>query len=116
MDEEPGDPGHEALERFLAEEIGHGVGSSDDGHGATVVVNELLGEVASFQAEDVLGGMGSLRGVVVGAVLLAVLPEKLRDFQEYRMLVFGMVLVAMMTLRPDGLFPPKRAVAAKRET
>ena len=60
MDEEPGDPGHEALERFLAEEIGHGVGSSDDGHGATVVVNELFGEVASFQAEDVLGGMGSL--------------------------------------------------------
>jgi len=63
----------------------------------------------------VLGGMGSLRGVVVGAVLLAVLPEKLRDFQEYRMLVFGMVLVAMMTLRPDGLFPPKRATVATRE-
>jgi len=62
----------------------------------------------------VLGGMGSLRGVVVGAVLLAVLPEKLRNFQDYRMLVFGMVLVAMMTLRPHGLFP-KRTVPAKSQ-
>jgi len=61
----------------------------------------------------VLGGMGSLRGVVVGAVLLAVLPEKLRDFQEYRMLIFGMVLVAMMVLRPNGLLPPKRATLPK---
>jgi len=60
----------------------------------------------------VLGGTGSLRGVVVGAVLLAVLPEKLRDFQEYRMLVFGMVLVVMMILRPEGLFPPKRGPRA----
>ncbi|MBJ93444.1 MAG: ABC transporter ATP-binding protein [Rickettsiales bacterium] len=53
----------------------------------------------------VLGGSGSLVGVVVGAILLAVLPEKLRDFQEYRMLIFGLVLVLMMVLRPQGLFP-----------
>lgn len=62
----------------------------------------------------VLGGTGSLRGVVVGAVLLAVLPEKLRDFQDYRMLVFGMVLVVMMILRPEGLLPPKRKSSAPR--
>jgi branched-chain amino acid transport system permease protein len=62
----------------------------------------------------VLGGTGSLRGVVVGAVLLAVLPEKLRDFQDYRMLVFGMVLVVMMILRPEGLLPPKRKAGAPR--
>jgi len=62
----------------------------------------------------VLGGTGSLRGVVVGAVLLAVLPEKLRDFQDYRMLVFGMVLVVMMILRPEGLLPPKRKVSGPR--
>jgi len=58
----------------------------------------------------VLGGMGSIPGVVLGAVLLAVLPEKLRQFQDYRMLLFGLALVAMMILRPQGLLPPRRQV------
>lgn len=59
----------------------------------------------------VLGGMGSVPGVVAGAVLLAALPEKLRDFQDLRMLVFGVALVVMMILRPQGLIPPRRAAA-----
>jgi branched-chain amino acid transport system permease protein len=61
----------------------------------------------------VLGGMGSIPGVILGAIILAVLPEKLRTFSEYRMLVFGMALVAMMVLRPEGLLPPSRALEAK---
>jgi branched-chain amino acid transport system permease protein len=56
----------------------------------------------------VLGGMGSIPGVVTGAILLAALPEKLRDFQDLRMLVFGIALVVMMILRPQGLLPPRR--------
>jgi branched-chain amino acid transport system permease protein len=60
----------------------------------------------------VLGGMGNRAGVVVGAVLLAVLPEKLRDLQDYRMLAFGVLLVIMMILRPQGLLP--RAAASGR--
>ncbi len=58
----------------------------------------------------VLGGMGSLTGVVVGAMLLILLPEYLRAFSEYRMLIFGMLLVAMMIFRPEGLIRARRHV------
>jgi branched-chain amino acid transport system permease protein len=54
--------------------------------------------------------MGSLTGVVVGAMLLILLPEYLRAFSEYRMLIFGMLLVAMMIFRPEGLIRAKRHV------
>ena len=53
----------------------------------------------------ILGGMGSIPGVVVGALVLVGLPEFLREFDEYRLLVYGAVLVAMMLLRPEGLVP-----------
>src|SRR5262249_48234224 len=53
----------------------------------------------------ILGGMGSLWGVVVGAFVLVGLPELLREFGEYRYLLYGAVLVAMMLLRPEGLLP-----------
>ncbi len=51
----------------------------------------------------VLGGMGSIVGVIMGAFVLILLPEYLRAFSEYRMLVFGGILVAMMVFRPQGL-------------
>ena len=51
----------------------------------------------------VLGGMGSLRGVVLGAVLVMLLKEGLREFGAYRELAFGALLVAVMVLRPQGL-------------
>ncbi|MGA6925333.1 MAG: high-affinity branched-chain amino acid ABC transporter permease LivM [Desulfosarcina sp.] len=51
----------------------------------------------------VLGGMGSIVGVIVGAFILILLPEYLRFFSEYRMLVFGTVLVMMMVFRPGGI-------------
>jgi branched-chain amino acid transport system permease protein len=51
----------------------------------------------------VLGGMGSIVGVVIGAFILILLPEYLRVFSEYRMLVFGAILVVMMVFRPGGI-------------
>jgi branched-chain amino acid transport system permease protein len=51
----------------------------------------------------VLGGMGSIPGIILGALLLVGLPEVFRDFQDYRMLAFGAALVLMMVFRPQGL-------------
>jgi branched-chain amino acid transport system permease protein len=51
----------------------------------------------------VLGGMGSIPGIILGALLLITLPEVFRDFQDYRMLAFGIALVLMMIFRPQGL-------------
>jgi len=51
----------------------------------------------------VLGGMGSIVGVIIGAFILILLPEYLRALSEYRMLAFGAILVAMMVFRPQGL-------------
>jgi branched-chain amino acid transport system permease protein len=53
----------------------------------------------------IVGGMGSIPGVIVGAIALVGLPELLREFAEYRLLVYGAALVAMMLLRPEGLWP-----------
>jgi branched-chain amino acid transport system permease protein len=53
----------------------------------------------------IVGGMGSLPGVVVGSVALVGLPELLREFAEYRLFVYGAALVAMMLLKPEGLWP-----------
>ena len=53
----------------------------------------------------ILGGMGTIRGVIAGALILVGLPDALREFGQYRFLVYGAALVAMMILRPEGLFP-----------
>ncbi len=60
----------------------------------------------------IVGGMGSIPGVVVGALALVGLPELLREFAEYRLLVYGAALVFMMLRRPEGLWPE---VTRKRE-
>jgi len=51
----------------------------------------------------VLGGMGSITGVIIGAFVLILLPEYLRAFSDYRMLLFGAILVIMMVFRPQGI-------------
>ena len=51
----------------------------------------------------VLGGMGSITGSVVAAVLLTLLPELLRDFSEYRMILYALILIIMMLFKPSGL-------------
>lgn len=58
----------------------------------------------------VLGGMGSIVGVVIGAFALILLPEYLRAFSEFRMLLFGAILVIMMIFRPGGLIKARRHV------
>lgn len=55
----------------------------------------------------ILGGSGSIRGVILGAFLVIGLPELFRDLQQARFLVFGAALVAMMIFRPQGLLPPR---------
>ncbi len=65
-------------------------------------------ESAIVLAIVVLGGMGSQIGVILAAIALTVLPEVARQFQEYRMLVFGLVMVLMMIWRPQGLLPATR--------
>ncbi len=65
-------------------------------------------ESAIILAIVVLGGMGSQLGVVFAAILMTVLPEFAREFQEYRMLMFGLLMVLMMIWRPEGLMPMKR--------
>jgi branched-chain amino acid transport system permease protein len=56
----------------------------------------------------VFGGMGNIWGVILGAVILGYLPDRIRFLSDARLLVFGAVLVIMMNLRPDGLLPRKK--------
>ena len=58
----------------------------------------------------VLGGMGSIPGVICGAFALILLPEYLRAFSQYRMLIFGAVLVIMMIFRPGGIISDVRKI------
>ncbi|HET6521515.1 MAG TPA: branched-chain amino acid ABC transporter permease, partial [Geminicoccaceae bacterium] len=60
----------------------------------------------------ILGGLGSLPGVVIGALALIGIPELLREFGEYRYLFYGVVLILMMRVRPEGLWP---AAVRRRE-
>lgn len=65
-------------------------------------------ESAFLLAAVVLGGMGTVLGVLVGATILKLLPEKLRVINEVRLLAFGLLLVLMMRFRPEGLIASDR--------
>ena len=65
-------------------------------------------ESAIILAIVVLGGMGSQLGVILAAVVMILLPEMMREFSEYRMLLFGALMVLMMIWRPQGLLPMQR--------
>ena len=60
----------------------------------------------------IVGGMGSIPGVIVGAIALIGLPELLREVSEFRYLLYGMTLIIMMLAKPEGLWPSQ---ATKRE-
>ena len=104
--------------------LAFGVGAFFAG-GAGSIFTHLNSQVSpdSFQfiesvtvlAMVVLGGMGNIGGVILGAVLLIVLPEKLRFFADYRLLLFGAALVLMMRFRPEGLIPSARRRREFRE-
>jgi branched-chain amino acid transport system permease protein len=67
-----------------------------------------------FLAAVVVGGAGNRWGVIVGAIVVSYLPELFRPFAEYRVLIFGLLLVLLANFRPQGLFPPRRSVRAKK--
>jgi branched-chain amino acid transport system permease protein len=56
----------------------------------------------------IIGGIGSVPGVIIGAVALITLPDFLRQFSDYRLLLFGLLLVVMMIARPEGFIPSRR--------
>lgn len=70
-------------------------------------------ESAMVLAMVVLGGMGSIPGVILGAFALIVLPEAFRGFELYRMLIFGGAMVVMMIFRSQGFWPQKRRTSSK---
>ena len=65
-------------------------------------------ESAIILAIVVLGGMGSQLGVILAAIVMILLPELMREFSDYRMLMFGALMVLMMIWRPQGLLPMQR--------
>lgn len=65
-------------------------------------------ESAMILSMVVLGGMGSITGVIIAAIILILAPEYLRAFSEYRMLIFGAIMVIMMIFRPQGLVSGER--------
>ena len=65
-------------------------------------------ESAMVLAMVVLGGLGSIPGIILGALALVALPEVFRGFELYRMLAFGGAMTLMMLVRPAGLWPAKR--------
>ena len=99
--------------KLLAFAIGGAIGSLG---GALFAVKIGSLTPASFEiivsitalAVVILGGIGSIPGVVVGALVLIGLPGLLREFEEYRPLIYGGALVAIMILRPQGLIPNVR--------
>jgi branched-chain amino acid transport system permease protein len=65
-------------------------------------------ESAMILSIVVLGGMGSIAGVIIAAMALILLPEYLRVFSDYRMILFGAALIMMMIFRPGGIFTDQR--------
>ena len=72
--------------------------------------NIMSPDAAGFQNSfnyvlmTVLGGRGSITGVMLAAIILTALPEALRDFDQYRLIVYALLLIGMMLVRPQGLF------------
>lgn len=99
--------------KLLAFSIGGAIGSLG---GALFAVKIGSLTPASFQVLVsiqvlglvILGGIGSIPGVLVGALVLVGLPGLLREFEEYRFLAYGAAVVAVMVLRPQGLVPNVR--------
>ncbi|BBO66688.1 branched-chain amino acid ABC transporter permease [Desulfosarcina alkanivorans] len=60
-----------------------------------------------------IGGMGSIPGVLIGAAAISLFPEIFRPFAMYRMLIFGLAMILMMIFRPGGIWPRKRGAIQK---
>jgi branched-chain amino acid transport system permease protein len=93
--------------------IGAGIGGAAGVMYATKVVfispdNFVFQLSILFLAAVVLGGSGNIPGVILGAIVVAYLPERFRQFDQYRILIFGAALVLTMIFRPQGLLPSRR--------
>ena len=64
----------------------------------------------------VFGGMGNIWGVILGAVILGYIPEKLRFLSDYRIIFFGLLMVVMMNIRPNGLLPRQKREKFQEKT
>jgi branched-chain amino acid transport system permease protein len=69
-----------------------------------------------FLAAVVLGGSGNIPGVIVGAAAISYLPERLRNFADKRVFVFGVALILVMVFRPQGLLPKGQRAAELTHT
>ena len=67
-----------------------------------------------FVAAVIVGGSGNRWGAIAGGALVAYLPERFRDFADYRLLFFGLALTTLAIWRPEGLLPPRRARRARQ--
>jgi branched-chain amino acid transport system permease protein len=67
-----------------------------------------------FVAAVVVGGQGNRWGVMIGAAIVAYLPERFRGFEEWRVLLFGAALIVLAIYRPQGILPPRRTIRARR--
>jgi branched-chain amino acid transport system permease protein len=63
----------------------------------------------------IVGGTGSVPGIIIGALVLKGLPEMLRPLENYRLLAFGALLVVMIIWKPTGLWPPAKRRLESRE-
>ncbi|MBR7742879.1 branched-chain amino acid ABC transporter permease [Phycicoccus sp. BSK3Z-2] len=66
-----------------------------------------------FVAAVIVGGAGNRWGAVLGGALVAYLPERFREFSDFRLLVFGLALMILPVYRPQGLLPPRRTIRAR---
>jgi branched-chain amino acid transport system permease protein len=106
--------------KLLAFAMGGAVGSLG---GAIFAVSIGSLQIASFGiivsitalAIIILGGMGSIPGVVIGALVLIGIPGVLSEFEDYQLLIYGAVLIAIMILKPEGLLPNVRRSRELRE-
>jgi branched-chain amino acid transport system permease protein len=69
--------------------------------------NFLFTESINVLAMVIIGGMGNLAGVILGAAVIVALPEIFRELAAYRLLVFGLMLMVLMIFRPQGLLAPR---------
>jgi branched-chain amino acid transport system permease protein len=97
--------------------LAFGIGAAIGGFGGTIFAakvsaisppNFVLDLSIRVVAIIIIGGMGSIPGVIIGALVLVGLPEILRSIQEWRLVSYGALLVAMVILRPEGILPERR--------
>jgi branched-chain amino acid transport system permease protein len=78
--------------------------------GFIIAYNFGFNETITALAMIVIGGMGTVYGAVLGAVLLTLIPEVFRSLQDYRLMIYGALIVLMMVFQPSGLLGERSAV------